>query len=242
MKATRRKFINGVENSDKRLSLIRWKNILAYKKNVGNGELTSFWDDIWLADSPLKALYPRLYYLDLDKQSSVATKLRDSSLISSFKRPPRGGIEEEQLKLLIESTSSIVFPQISDRWIWRLDSSGEFSVKLARCFIDDSLLPKAITVESTSHLLFSCHLTRQLMIKVARWWELEVHDFISYSDWLVWFNNIRLSKRLKDFFEGVCYVMWWVIWRFRIQILFGNNNLRLDFLFNEIVRDRSHES
>ncbi|GKA50418.1 hypothetical protein Tco_0743491 [Tanacetum coccineum] len=120
MKATRRKIFNGVENSDKSISLIRWKNILASKKNAleifleNLLRLISF-DDIWLADSPLKALYPRLYYLDLDKQSSVATKLRDSSLISSFRRPPRGGIEEEQLKLLVESTSSIIFPQISDR-------------------------------------------------------------------------------------------------------------------------------
>ncbi|GKF28784.1 RNA-directed DNA polymerase, eukaryota [Tanacetum coccineum] len=81
--------------------------------------------------------------MDLDKQSSVATKLRDSSLISSFKRPPRGGIEEEQIKMLVESISSIVLPQIGDRWIWRLDSLGYFSVKSACCFIDDSLLPKA---------------------------------------------------------------------------------------------------
>nr|GEU80135.1 RNA-directed DNA polymerase, eukaryota, reverse transcriptase zinc-binding domain protein [Tanacetum cinerariifolium] len=80
------------------------------KKKADNGELTSFGDNIWLADSPLKVLYPRLYYLDLHKQSSVATKLRDSSLISSFRIPPRSGIEEEQLKLLVKSTSSIVLP------------------------------------------------------------------------------------------------------------------------------------
>nr|GFA22141.1 hypothetical protein [Tanacetum cinerariifolium] len=55
------------------------------KKKVGNDELATFWDDIWLVDSPLKALYSRLYYLDLDKQSSVATKLRDSFLTSSFR-------------------------------------------------------------------------------------------------------------------------------------------------------------
>nr|GEY51888.1 RNA-directed DNA polymerase, eukaryota, reverse transcriptase zinc-binding domain protein [Tanacetum cinerariifolium] len=87
------------------------------KKKVDNGELTSFWDAIWLADSPLKAL------------------------------PLCGGIAEEQVKMLIESTSSIVLPQISDRWIWRLDSLGDFSVKSACCFIKDSLFPK---VESLS--------------------------------------------------------------------------------------------
>nr|GEX19889.1 RNA-directed DNA polymerase, eukaryota [Tanacetum cinerariifolium] len=177
----------------------------------------------------ITVLYPRLYYLDLDKQSSVATKLRDSSLISSFKRP-RGGIEEEQLKLLVDSTSSIVLPQISDRWIWMLDSSREFLVKSAQCFIDDSLLPKAgvptrwvnvisikinifswrvcfdklptrlnlslrgidipsilcpfcnIVVESTSHLILSFHLARQLMLKVAQCTTFDPFDLSDSSD------------------------------------------------------------
>ncbi|GJS43787.1 RNA-directed DNA polymerase, eukaryota [Tanacetum coccineum] len=40
----------------------------------------------------------------------------------------------------------------------------------------------SIAVESTSHLLFSCQLARQLMIKVVHWWELEYQDFHSYED------------------------------------------------------------
>ena len=254
------------------------------KKKVGNGENTSFWNDIWLADCPLKMLYPRLYALELDKHASVAVKMRDSSLILSFRRPPRGGIEEEQLHLLCDSTSSIILPRSNDRWIWGLESSGDYSVKSARSFIDDFLLPKmgvptrwtnvipikinifawrvcldklptrlslslhgidipsilcpscSISVESTSHLLFSCHLARQIMIKVARWWDLEVHDFHSYGDWLFWFNNLRYPKRLKEILEGVFYVMWWAIWKFRNQILFGKNHPRSELLFDEIVR------
>ncbi|GJZ50574.1 RNA-directed DNA polymerase, eukaryota [Tanacetum coccineum] len=254
------------------------------KKKVGNGVSTSFWEDVWLADSPLKNMYPRLYLLEADKHSSVASKLLDSSLIASFRRHPRGGVEEEQLQRLIESTSSIILPNSRDRWIWRLDSSGEFSVKSARNFIDDSFLPKmetptrwvktipikinifawkvfldklptrlnlslrgidipsiicplcSITVESTSHLFFSCHLARQLLIKVARWWELEIHDFTTYDEWLFWLTNLRVSKGFKNVFEGVCYTTWWVIWKFRNQVLFGNNFPRLDLLFDEIVR------
>ncbi|GJV26975.1 RNA-directed DNA polymerase, eukaryota, partial [Tanacetum coccineum] len=117
MESTSRDFFNGVENSDKT-------------------------DEVWLADSPLKQVYPRLYLLEADKQSSVATKLSDPSLTASFRRPIRGGIEEEQLHLLVASTSSIILHNISDRWIWKLDSSGAFSVKSARNFIDDSFLPK----------------------------------------------------------------------------------------------------
>ncbi|GJR33625.1 RNA-directed DNA polymerase, eukaryota, reverse transcriptase zinc-binding domain protein [Tanacetum coccineum] len=258
------------------------------KKKVGNGEATSFWNDVWLGDFPLKQTYPRLYFLELDKHVSVASKLRANSLISSFRRSPRSGIEEEQLLLLISNTSSVILPNISDRWSWLLDPSGDFSVKSTREFIDDSMLPKtdvptrwvksipikinifawrvsldklptrlnlslrgldipsiicplcSIAVESTSHLLFSCQLARQLMIKVVHWWELEYQDFHSYEDWLLWFKNLRVSKRLKDVFEGVCYISWWVIWKFRNQVLFGINFPRLDLLFDDIVRLSFH--
>ena len=33
-------------------------------KKVGNGEETYFWDDVWLGESPLRQLYPRLYLLE----------------------------------------------------------------------------------------------------------------------------------------------------------------------------------
>ncbi|GJY96657.1 RNA-directed DNA polymerase, eukaryota [Tanacetum coccineum] len=78
----------------------------------------------------------------IDKSCSVAVKVRDLSLISTFRRPPRGGVEEDQLRLLGDIISSIVLSNSNDRWIWRLDSAGDFSVKSARCYIDNFFLPK----------------------------------------------------------------------------------------------------
>ncbi|GJW93084.1 hypothetical protein Tco_0172756 [Tanacetum coccineum] len=82
------------------------------KKKVGNGEATSFWNVVWLGDFPLKQTYPRLYFLELDKHVSVTSKLRANSLISSFRRSPQSGIEEEQLLLLISNTSFVILPNI----------------------------------------------------------------------------------------------------------------------------------
>ncbi|GKB07844.1 hypothetical protein Tco_0836128 [Tanacetum coccineum] len=170
-------FFYGVENAEKKMSLIGWNKILASKKNrvlgfsniygiggaldnsssysrrspwldivnevrklaskgidllslvkkkVRNGEATSFWNDVWLGDFPLKQTYLRLYFQELDKHVSVVSKLRANSLISSFRRSPRSGIEEEQLLLLISNTSSVILANISDRWSWLLDPSGNF--------------------------------------------------------------------------------------------------------------------
>ncbi|GJR71569.1 RNA-directed DNA polymerase, eukaryota, partial [Tanacetum coccineum] len=203
------------------------------KKKVGNGVHTFFWEDSWLTESPLMYVYPRLYALECDKQATVADKLKDSSLIDSFRRAPCGGIEEEQLLSLVDNVASVIRFNSNDRWVWSLDSSGGLSVKPTRSYIDDILLPtvdklptrlnlslRGIDIpsiscsicisagESCSHLHFPCNMARLLLRKVARWWELDILEFLSYEDWLAWFNSLRLPKGLKDVLEGVFYVMW----------------------------------
>nr|GEY68408.1 RNA-directed DNA polymerase, eukaryota [Tanacetum cinerariifolium] len=256
---------------ERKMSLIGWKHILASKKNGGLG--SSLWFRVVnafcgnrVAIDIIHNSSRRSLWLDIirefnsissiDKSCSVAVKVRDASLIACFRRPPGGGIEVDQLRILRDIISPIVLSNSNYRWLWRLDSARVFFVKSARCYIDESFLPKVevstrwivsipikilcpscyIVVESTMHILFSCDLARQLMRKVTRWWEVEFHNFHSYGDWLLLFKNLRFPKVFKDVFEGVCYVMWWVIWNYRNQVLFGNIIPRIDLFFDEISR------
>ncbi|GKD06789.1 hypothetical protein Tco_1181763 [Tanacetum coccineum] len=73
-------------------------------------------EDPWLDDLALKHKFLRLYALDNYKQITVVEKINHTSMVDTFRRPPRGGAEEEQL--------------------------GEFSVKYVRQLIDDSILLK----------------------------------------------------------------------------------------------------
>ncbi|GJT47678.1 RNA-directed DNA polymerase, eukaryota [Tanacetum coccineum] len=128
--------------------LLKWMEVLkkqgidvsnCFKIKLGNGENTSFWDDIWHGDSALKYLYPRLYALESCKDVKVASKLSHARLDFSFRRDPRGGAEEEQFIDLSNQIESVILTNSRDRWIWTLEGSGEFSVASVRKLIDDKM-------------------------------------------------------------------------------------------------------
>ena len=120
-----------------------YKSSAIHSKKIGNGENTSFWNDIWLGEIALKDLYKRLYALEMCKSISVAEKMGHSSLVHSFRRMPRGGVEQDHYDSLCLKVVDLVLPNMSDRWSWSLEGSCEFSVKSSRILIDEKILPKA---------------------------------------------------------------------------------------------------
>ncbi|GJU12575.1 RNA-directed DNA polymerase, eukaryota, reverse transcriptase zinc-binding domain protein [Tanacetum coccineum] len=80
---------------------------------------------------------------ELCKDCTVASKICDYTFDSSFRRPPRGGVEQEQFMALLSLVKDIQLVPMEDRWSWSLSSSGEFSVSSVRRLIDDKTLPDA---------------------------------------------------------------------------------------------------
>nr|GFA80179.1 RNA-directed DNA polymerase, eukaryota [Tanacetum cinerariifolium] len=54
---------------------------------------------------------------------------------------PRSGIESEQYDHLLDSLEGVMLNPSEDRWSWDLNGLGEFSVALARRYIDNNRLP-----------------------------------------------------------------------------------------------------
>ncbi|GJW53638.1 RNA-directed DNA polymerase, eukaryota [Tanacetum coccineum] len=69
------------------------------KIKIGNGLCTRFWKDRWLDNTSLAESFPRLFALETDIDISVAAKLR--SIVASFRRSVRGGVEDHQLQQLV---------------------------------------------------------------------------------------------------------------------------------------------
>ncbi|GKA03135.1 hypothetical protein Tco_0675916 [Tanacetum coccineum] len=115
------------------LNIIREINVLSEKGinlmnqlriKLGNGEMTHFWDDNWCEGGRLKDRFPRVYALEECKDITVGSKLAQPSITQSFRRMPRGGVEQMQVDDLINLVQNISLIPMQDRWTWTLNSSG----------------------------------------------------------------------------------------------------------------------
>ncbi|GJU58776.1 hypothetical protein Tco_1236542 [Tanacetum coccineum] len=85
----------------KKASWVIWNNVLTDKKRG--------WQIIRLESS---------------KDVTVSSKIGDTSLVCSFRRIPRGGIEQNQFDSLVELVRSVTIVPSADRWNWNLESTG----------------------------------------------------------------------------------------------------------------------
>nr|GFA30585.1 RNA-directed DNA polymerase, eukaryota [Tanacetum cinerariifolium] len=95
---------------------------------LGNGEMVKFWLDRWFEGGILKDLFPRMFALE---------NMKELILLGAV----LGGIEHTQFSRLVELVQSISLMPINDRWVWNLESSGEFSVAYIRRIIDEMRFP-----------------------------------------------------------------------------------------------------
>ncbi|XP_076891197.1 uncharacterized protein LOC143542515 [Bidens hawaiensis] len=72
----------------------------------------------------------------------------------SWRRPIRGGVENEQFDLLLAKISQIEFFNHPDSWFWDFDVDNKFSVQTIRKHIDAMTLPDWGSVKRWNRLVF----------------------------------------------------------------------------------------
>ncbi|GKB15937.1 putative RNA-directed DNA polymerase [Tanacetum coccineum] len=112
-----------------------------FKIKLGNGQSTSFWNDIWIGDTPLVASFPRLYHVTRHSIQSTGNGSMSPyfppGLIFQWvwRREPRPGPETEELISLVSLLSNLYLSNVEDRWECTIDASRRFTVKGMRSFI-----------------------------------------------------------------------------------------------------------
>nr|GFB61769.1 RNA-directed DNA polymerase, eukaryota [Tanacetum cinerariifolium] len=122
-------------------------------------------------------------------------------------------------------------------WCARLDRLSTRSNLVRRGVVLDSSLCSlcGLVPEDIHHVLFRCDTAKLVFRRIYRWWDLDWHDLLSFSDWNAWFSAIRLLSRIKLIFEGVFYVAWWHLWVYMNQSIFAATPPRLSVIFDNIV-------
>nr|GEW71681.1 RNA-directed DNA polymerase, eukaryota, reverse transcriptase zinc-binding domain protein [Tanacetum cinerariifolium] len=110
--------------------------------NVIHGSDDQVIPDTWLGESCLRHKFPRLFALENDKDCKVAAKV-NVSIVSSFRRDPKGGAESSQLNNLLSMLDSILLSNSVDRWSCDLNGEGTFCVKDFQNLLDEFFLPKS---------------------------------------------------------------------------------------------------
>nr|GEX41763.1 RNA-directed DNA polymerase, eukaryota [Tanacetum cinerariifolium] len=106
MESIRRKFFYGANDDIKKITWISWSKVLAVKDKGGLGVSSLYGLNRALL---FKWSFPRMYALENSKDCYVADKF-NGSLLGSFRRIARGGIEEyqlSQLRLLLEPAQAL---------------------------------------------------------------------------------------------------------------------------------------
>nr|GEW44783.1 RNA-directed DNA polymerase, eukaryota, reverse transcriptase zinc-binding domain protein [Tanacetum cinerariifolium] len=229
MESMRSHFFNGAELSSKKSVWVKWKHALASKDKGGLGVSSLF--------ALNKALMFKWVWHFITQGSSLWARVIKA--LYGY-----NGKIGQKVKSCYPSLWLDIIHEVE---MFKSRGSGEFTITLVMKMIDDFMLPevpsktrwiKAVpikAVESTSHILFTCQMSKEILRKISRWWDIDYMEISSYEEWLDWILNTLLSVKSKQLFEGVYYVLWSHVWSFRNKTIFGSQIPSKATIFDDVV-------
>ncbi|GJT65759.1 RNA-directed DNA polymerase, eukaryota [Tanacetum coccineum] len=92
-----------------------------------------------------------------------------------------------------------------------------------------------VGIETNDHLFFACNTAKKISKLINRWWDVPFMDINSYGEWRSWIDNVKLPKKNKSMFQGIYFVMWWLLWNFRNKKMFEAKPKSKETFFDEII-------
>nr|GFA42365.1 RNA-directed DNA polymerase, eukaryota, reverse transcriptase zinc-binding domain protein [Tanacetum cinerariifolium] len=165
-------------------------HVLNYLRiKLGDGKSSKFWCDSWSDEGVLKDMFPRVYALESCKNITIADKVRQENPYQTFRRTPRGGVEQEQFQHVDRISRKMIddalihSPNLNYRWnkyvpikvnilVWKILNNSlptKFNISRRGILIDSIICPNCdVGVETVRHLFFSCSMSRDIFNLIAR--------------------------------------------------------------------------
>nr|GEY23113.1 hypothetical protein [Tanacetum cinerariifolium] len=127
---------------------------------------------------------------------------------------------------------------------WKIMSNSlatKFNISRRGIIIDSiSCVNYDLRMETTNHLFFTCGMAQQVRRLINLWWDIPDMEIDSYASWKIWVSNIRLASKIKMLFEGVHYVMWWLLWWYRNRKIFEGKAPNKALFFDDVISKSFH--
>ena len=137
--------LEGVRYTWPRFASVWWKDVVKLdvlgtqgwfveeiERKVGNGLKTSFWNDKWCGGRSFSLKYPRLYSISTQKEVMVGElgAVMEGGWDWNFTWRRRLFVWEEELfTSLLEDLDGTRWLNVEDRWTWKLEDNGIYSMK-----------------------------------------------------------------------------------------------------------------
>nr|GEV20892.1 protein ALP1-like isoform X1 [Tanacetum cinerariifolium] len=188
-------------------------------KKLGNRANTLFWEEPWRGGTAFKNLYLILYALELSKNRDVASKMTHCNLGYSFRREPRGGVEQALFDSMLEKVEASktcwikVIPIKVNVHAWK--------VKLDCLPTRINISWRALIVCIGNGLIVRKHGTANLGVVIKKYQTIMLEAVASYDIW-IWHAFFGVAGANND-----------------LTVL--NHSLLFDDLLDDIARIVSYE-
>ncbi|KEH40277.1 hypothetical protein MTR_1g026690 [Medicago truncatula] len=98
-------------------------------RTVGNGNKTSFWNHVWVGEETFRSKYPRLFDISNQKEVTIGDMWVQQGVWEWSWRRIFFVWEENLFANLLRDVEGCRLSDEEDRWVWKLEEKGVFSVK-----------------------------------------------------------------------------------------------------------------
>ncbi|GKC85030.1 reverse transcriptase domain, reverse transcriptase zinc-binding domain protein [Tanacetum coccineum] len=171
---------------------------------LGDGRDIRFWLDQWVGNRRLCDRFPRLYYLDRKKKTSVMDiwawgSMEVGARALRGRLPVRVELDRRGIDL-----DSVLCPSCND------------------------------SVETCAHSLITCDLARSVWDKTFNWWKVGGFNAFSVDEVFSLNGNINVPIFFARVWQAVLWTTRYFIWKERNVRVFGNKSSSTNKIFQDI--------
>ncbi|XP_071708944.1 uncharacterized protein [Rutidosis leptorrhynchoides] len=215
----------------------------------GDGLMYNFWHDNWLGDYPLDTRFNRLFMLDTNHTSTVASRFDDVPDYWEWTADSSGIFSVSGARILIDkhyidhSVRATIWCQLVpikiNVFTWHLNSLC-LPTKI-------NILLRGIEMESTTccfceqhdedevHIFCDCTIAMQIWDKISQWTNVQIPHWLTINDIWLWVDGIPINFWQRIILRVIITASLWNIWRLRNSFIFKDSKFKKSHVFDSIV-------